>query len=537
MASLSPKTTVLGRRLAAHLLRRTTYNLTKTRIDQFALLTPTQAISILLTKNPPTLSEPLEAATGLPWLNNDREPETDDFKLKGYLRAWWIDEALKDTGIEHKLIFFFHSNLVTNVQETDSYRYWDHMSLFRYYVLSDYKKLCIKMATDIVMLYYLNNAENYKDNPNENFARENFELFTVGKGPQIGPGNYTFYTEQDIQEAARLLTGFGWAERSEEKDPETSISRGGANMYNHDSGEKIFTSAFQSRHIPGSDSSEGMWVELQSFYDMIFDQDETAKNITRKLYRYLVGKNITPEIENDIIGPLATTLKSNDYQVIPWLSQLLLSQHFYDEDDSDSKDEIIGSIVKSPLELVLQAMSFLKIAVPDVQVDAVKHYDQFYCDGIMHNMLEPGGLDIFAPVNVAGYAAYYQAPGYSRSWFNGGTIYARYKLGTMLLNGETLYGGDLGSKVDIVTFVQNNIPGTDVAANVVHFFIDYLFPEAIPDDRFDYFLNTVFLNKLSAINWRIEWQKFINSGVDTEVIIPLTNLVTAVLSSPEYQLG
>lgn len=107
MASLSPKTTVLGRRLAAHLLRRTTYNLTKTRIDQFALLTPTQAISILLTKNPPTLSEPLEAATGLPWLNNDREPETDDFKLKGYLRAWWIDEALKDTGIEHKLIFFF----------------------------------------------------------------------------------------------------------------------------------------------------------------------------------------------------------------------------------------------------------------------------------------------------------------------------------------------------------------------------------------------------------------------------------------------
>lgn len=114
-------------------------------------------------------------------------------------------------------------------------------------------------------------------------------------------------------------------------------------------------------------------------------------------------------------------------------------------------------------------MSFLKIAVPDVQVDAVKHYDQFYCDGIMHNMLEPGGLDIFAPVNVAGYAAYYQAPGYSRSWFNGGTIYARYKLGTMLLNGETLYGGDLGSKVDIVTFVQNNIPGTDVAANVVHF--------------------------------------------------------------------
>lgn len=95
--------------------------------------------------------------------------------------------------------------------------------------------------------------------------------------PSNRPGQLYFYTEQDIQEAARLLTGFGWAERSEEKDPETSISCGGANMYNHDSGEKIFTSAFQSRHIPGSDSSEGMWVELQSFYDMIFDQDETAK--------------------------------------------------------------------------------------------------------------------------------------------------------------------------------------------------------------------------------------------------------------------
>lgn len=60
------------------------------------------------------------------------------------------------------------------------------------------------MATDIVMLYYLNNAENYKDNPNENFARENFELFTVGKGPQIGPGNYTFIQNK----ISRKLPGY-----------------------------------------------------------------------------------------------------------------------------------------------------------------------------------------------------------------------------------------------------------------------------------------------------------------------------------------
>ncbi|MEP7267880.1 MAG: DUF1800 family protein [Saprospiraceae bacterium] len=536
MASLSPKTSTLGFRLAAHLLRRTTYHITRARIDNFAAKTPQQAVNELLTIYPFSIPEPLEASTGLPWVNDTREPETDDFKLKGYTRAWWINEALLDKGIFHKMTFFFHAHLVTNHNETDTYSFWDHLTLLQYYALGNYKKLCTKMSTDITMLRYLNNNESNKDNPNENFARENFELFTVSKGPQISMGNYTFYTEHDIQEAARLLTGFtGW-ERTNSIDPENHIYRGHAEPSNHDTEDKIFSSAFQGKLIAGGSSEEDMWKELEAFYDMIFAQDETAKYITRRLYRYVVGRVISSEVENDIITPLAETLRSHNYEIKPWLSQLLTSQHFYDEDDSNNKDEIIGSLVKSPLDLALGAMSFLELVIPDVHVDADKHYNQFYCDGIMHNMLEPGGLDIFGPVNVAGYAAYYQAPGYSRSWFNGGTIFSRYRVGYMLLNGETLYGGDLGTSVDIVSFVQANIPQADNANNVVGFFVKYLLPEEIPIERYDYFLNTVFLNKLSVINWKVEWNKFVSSGLQDDVIIPLTHLVTALIGSPEYQL-
>jgi uncharacterized protein (DUF1800 family) len=156
------------------------------------------------------------------------------------------------------------------------------------------------------MLKYLNGDVNNETNPNENFAREFLELFTIGKGPQQGPGDYTNYTEEDIQAAARLLTGFKKGNRTDNIDADTGIPRGYANPNKHDSTDKQFSYAFQDQIITGSSTAEGMWLELRDFTEMVFTQDETARNICRKLYRYFVSRNISTEIETDIIGPLAT---------------------------------------------------------------------------------------------------------------------------------------------------------------------------------------------------------------------------------------
>ena len=98
------------------------------------------------------------------------------------------------------------------------------------------------MIADNVMLRYLNNNQNTAVNPNENFAREFLELFTIGKGPQIGPGDYTNYTEDDIVEAAKVLTGFRTRINRDVVDAETGIPRGDAQFGQHKPGAKTFSS-------------------------------------------------------------------------------------------------------------------------------------------------------------------------------------------------------------------------------------------------------------------------------------------------------
>jgi hypothetical protein len=97
---------------------------------------------------------------------------------------------------------------------------------------------------------------------------------------------------------------------------------------------------------------------------MIFNQDETAKAYCRRMYRYFVGRLITTEIENDIIVPLAASLKADNYNIIPALTTLLKSKHFYDEEDSITGDQTIGNIVRNPVELYLHMFSLLNLQVP-----------------------------------------------------------------------------------------------------------------------------------------------------------------------------
>lgn len=550
MASLSPLQGLLGTRRAAHLLRRTSYRYSKAKVDQMAGQSASEALTSLLALKPFQLDQPVYSDNNntppVTWINPPGTPlpaGTQDFMMRPYLRGWWINEALNDEGIGHKMTFFFHQYMTTSMVGTGSTAsFFDYLALLRWGALGNFKKLATKLVTDNVMLRYLNNNENTKANPNENFAREYFELFTIGKGPQIGPGDYTNYTEDDIVAAARVLTGFRSQASRATIDAETGIPRGITQFGQHDTGSKVFSDKFQNTVIAGAANAAGMFTELNAFVNMIFAQPETAKNLCRRLYRYFIYREITDEIETDIIVPLANTLISNNFEIKPVLAQLLASQHFYDADDSNATDEIVGGMIKSPLELALQSISFFNIAIPNPMTQPVTHYRTFYEQAVTTRMFGQANLPIFTPSDVAGYPGLYSEPEFSRQWFNSSTIIARYKLPAMLLTGTRQFGGGnpnvpIGIKLNIAPWVKNSGFFTDPSDPylLVQELLAYMLPEEVDSDRFNYFYNLVFLNQLPPTDWTYEWQNYLANGNDSEVKLALERLINAVMYSPEYQ--
>ncbi len=414
MPSLDAAAGLLGKRHAAHLLRRSTFGVTRTLIESFALKTATQAVDELTAVTPVTTT-PIDFKTNQTWVDNFQLPgiNSDDFFLKHYVSGWWLNNALHDNTIHHKMILFNHQYWITTYESVTSEMYYDYLKLLEYYALGSYKTLAGKMTFDNSMLVYLNGTDNNKQSPNQNYAREFLELFTIGKGVQTGPGNYTNYTETDIQEAARILTGFKvrWNDNAF-KDADTNIRCGIPEIVAHDIDNKIFSSAFDNTLIAGSNTDNGMRAELQDFIDMVFNKTETANAICRRIYTFFVSAHISPEVETDIILPLATELKNNNYVLLPTIKRLLASKHFYDMDSAIPGDEHIGGMIKSPLDLLLGTLRFFDIKPPDKLLHTEDHYEHFWKQTVIEFFLKGCGMPIFLPTNVSGYKPFYPVAGF-----------------------------------------------------------------------------------------------------------------------------
>ncbi|MBK8923095.1 MAG: DUF1800 family protein [Saprospirales bacterium] len=335
MASLLPLSGILGHRSAAHLLRRTSFRYNKEKVDQLASITAAEAVAALLAPQPLQMDQPVYDNPNTPvientaWLLPTNLPLPDgQLNLRRYVAGWWLHEALHDPGITHRMALFFHQFMAVSILAYGNQHYFDYLRLLRWGALGNFKKLALKMVTDNSMLLYLNNHDNLKYNPNENFAREFFELFTIGKGPQLGPGDYTNYTEDDIALAARVFTGFRARGPRDHYDPETGIPRGRTVLSEHDTKDKVFSAKFQNTLISGAKTAEDMWLELEALVDMVFAQEATASTFCRRLYRWFVGKKINAEIENDIIAPLAAAFRSGNYEIRPVLQLLLKAGTF-----------------------------------------------------------------------------------------------------------------------------------------------------------------------------------------------------------------
>ena len=553
MASLAPITGTLGLKRAAHLLRRATFGFTKSDVEDLASKTVSKAVSDLMVF--PTIpAAPVDGATGDTWKTSGVMAAS-----KGKITAWWLYQILdpdRTSTAFYKLTFLLHTCLTISLKEMiDNTSWYYHLRLLMEYSGGSYKDLVKKMTLDPAMGKFLDTAINVVGHANENYGRELLELFTVGKGPQVGPGNYTNYTEEDIRQAAKVLTGFKtnteW-KNSDHFDPDTGFPRLKIKPNLHDTSDKTFSAVFKNKVIVGTSTEEGMLDEMDQLIEMIFGQEALDIFIVKKIYRYYVSYIITPEIESDIIIPLAKTFRQNNFEFRPVLTQLFNSQHFYDEDDSTTGDEIIGGMIKSPLELYLQTLKYFQAFMPDPSVDLLGLQEWF------HNQVETHltvmGMEIFSPPSVAGYEPMYQEPDYNRYWINASSLPQRYHyIYTRILNENNMEPVPYGN-FNMLDFVEDpaNIPpynGTDqlgtpgphegarIATHLVETLLTYLMPVELDEDRKKYFIEEVLLDNISMMNWQFEWDDYRSSGDDSMVRPQLNKLFKAIVQSPEYQLG
>lgn len=544
MSSLNPiaLTSPLGKKNAAHLLRRTTFGPSRTDIDTFSNYTINQALALLLEEKLPALP-PLDLATGESWVNpKPTGANSDESDLMKMTFAWWVD-LMRSSGnsIIDRMAWFYHTHFTTiSSRINNGTAIYYQLKLFRYYALGNFKELSKKICYDNAMLVHLDGRLNDVGRPNENFAREFFELFTIGKGDQVGPDDYTNYTESDVIESSKVLSGYNVDWEFSNIDPETEVAmgivRGSGNVAsNHDASVKTFSARFQNTVIQPNEligdkaSKDAALDELDQLITMIFNEEATAMYICRRLYRFFVYYEITQEIENDIIGPLAQTFITNDFELKPVLEQLLSSTHFFDSDNATETDDSRGGIIKSPMEIVLGTLRFFNIQLPDQQVDLTGFYAAY--NDLIFGKLANQGLDFYEPFDVAGYEAYYQEPAYNRNWITVNNLARRYQISTDLLLGVKDENDAILFKLNILTYCETEGIDLNSPQAIVTYFVDYLLPEDITAERFDYFKSTLLIDVDE-----VDWVATIIDGEDFQVIFHLENLINTLLQSPEYQL-
>lgn len=545
MASLNPISGTLGAQNAAHLLRRATFGARLNDIQVFSNLTASAAFQQLIQPQvAPDL--PIDYLTGTDWVYpNTKHPDRFTNTISEFTSSWWIENMrVSGANLTERMVWFYHTHFPLIISRVEGHPQFslDYLRLLRFYALGNYKDLTKAFCIDNGVLVHLDGNLNIKGAPQENFGREFFDLFTVGKGPQVGPTDYTNFTEVDVKALTKVLTGWGIDTTFQTIDPITNLPTGkvkgnGSTSSQHDVTDKQFSAAFNNVTIQTSNASGGnttvqaVYDELDEAIDMVFDSPYTAEHICRRIYREFVYYDITPEIETDIITPLALLLKQNNYEIIPVLEVLFASEHFYDLDNTITSDNNIGAIIKSPLDLLVGTLRLFELDVPDKTTDLESHYKLYR--QLLHQ-LDLMGLKFFEPYDVAGYDPYFQVPDFQRYWISSNYLANRYKFAELLIDGFS--DGNILLKLDFVKFVKDKCTDPSDPTLLMQELVAWMIPIELATDRFNYFKDTILLDQLSAFNWSVEWNNYLNTNDDTNVRIQLERLVLAMMQSPEYQL-
>lgn len=316
------------------------------------------------------------------------EANRADRAMFAELQGWWF-RRMCDTPrpLEEKLTLMWHDHFATSQRSVrDAYLLYRQNQTLRSEACGNFAELALGIVRDPAMLKYLNNDRNRKQNPNENLAREFMELFTLGEGN---------YTERDIAEAARALTGYTY-------DDNDFVFR----ARHHDDGVK---------RILGMEHP----FDGESFVRRLLVQRACSQFVALKLYRCLADDvsddpDEVPRPARHVINRLADILRDHRYDLAPAVRTLLKSRHFYDP-------AMIGRKVKSPVHFAVGTMRTLNN--PDRKLGPIRW------------MLAAAGQELFAPPSVDGWTG-------GRAWINTSTLFLRQNLAAYLVTGRRRGGAD-----------------------------------------------------------------------------------------------
>lgn len=516
MAWLSPNTQPLSAVQAAHLLRRATLGPTPEQIKQFTGLKPDAAVQRLLADQP-TPAPPLDPATGKTFVDQPFV-EAMQGQHQNYTKGWWLGLMLNEgVSVREKMVLFWQNHFVTTFAEVNDSRYmYTYNALLRRNALGNFKTFLIEITKDPAMLRYLNGNQNTVLKPNENYARELQELFSIG----LGKGNYT---EDDVKAAARVLTG--WTD-SGYRNATTATITTTFRPAQHDTNDKAFSASYGSTIIKGRTGATAGDDELADLIAMILKQPEAARFIVRKLYIWFINSEITPTVETNYIVPLAKVFQDSNYQIKSVLTTLFNSDHFYD-------DTLKGAVIKSPIELIVGSVRYFKVTPPDPVTDTANFYT--FANYLLTRGREQQ-QDLMDQPTVFGWRPYYDT-GLYQIWITANTLALRGFYTDALSRGQV----KVNSKAytfDSVEIAKTLSDPSD-AFKIVEDLTAQLFSVSLTQEQKDFLVDTVFLPGLPRYEWPTEWNDYIKTNTAakrTVVKSKLDNLFLYLLRMAEYQL-
>jgi uncharacterized protein (DUF1800 family) len=296
-----------------------------------------------------------------------RQSEQD---IRALNLAWLNEMVNSDAQLREKMSLFWHGHFASRVQHV--FYQQSLLDTIRKNALGNFGDLLKQVSASASMINFLNNNQNKKDHPNENFAREVMELFTMGRGN---------YTEQDVKEGARAFTGWGANVRGDFEFRKRQ----------HDDGQKSFLG--KTGNFDGND-----------VLNMLLEQKATASYVTRKLYRYLVNE----EVDDTKVEWLAGRWYQSNYDIRSLLEDIFGSEWFYE-------DRNIGCRIKSPIDLLVGIRRLLPMRIENEEVQLV-----------FQRLL---GQVLMYPPNVAGW------PG-GASWIDSSSLMFRLQLPQLIYKAE-----------------------------------------------------------------------------------------------------
>jgi hypothetical protein len=366
-----------GRKWAAHLYRRAAFGPSRADLVEAQRLGPAGTLDLLL-RGRPQAGELRQTMDDIGRVAAARDDEGEQ------LRGWWL-YCMFQAGhpLREKMTLFWHNHFATSmVKVQDPAVMFRQNCLLREHALGKFGPMLQAVSRDPAMLVWLDSNSNVKGRPNENYARELMELFSLGVG---------HYTEKDIRQAARAFTGW---------HTDGAGFRFIAAV--HDGGIKTFL------------GRTGPW-DGADVVRIVLEQPAAARFLVRKLYHSLISENAEPP--DALLEPLCESFRKSDYDVAALLRTMLSSRHFY-------SGHAFRQRLKSPVEYVVGAVQAVYHRCGEEEADYLPLPQQ-----ALVRRLDAMGQRLFAPPNVKGW------PG-GRSWFNTSTVLERDNFAGALATGS-----------------------------------------------------------------------------------------------------